>query len=197
MSTTTELAGIVRLNLTGQSFGRWLVVSEAPAQGKVRRWFCRCECGTERAVQQNGLRNGSTVSCGCYSREATGVRRRTHGMTGTPTHTSWENMIGRATRPTATGHRYYFDRGITVCKHWRTFENFYADMGKRPIAHTLDRIDNNGNYSCGHCDECIVHGWPKNCRWATPAEQATNSSRNRLLTFQGRTQTLGEWAKEM
>ena len=78
----------------------------------------------------------------------------------------------------------YGGRGIKVCEHWMNFDNFYADMGDRPSPkHSLDRIDNNGNY----CKE--------NCRWATNEEQVNNSRRNNYITYKGETKTLSQWIK--
>lgn len=73
-----------------------------------------------------------------------------------------------------------------MCDRWlESFENFLADMGERPtIKHSLDRIDNDGPYS------------PDNCRWATKQEQANNRSSSRLLTYNGRTQSLVDWSRE-
>lgn len=83
----------------------------------------------------------------------------------------------------------YGGRGITVCERWQGldgFENFLADMGERPSdRHSIDRIDNDGPYT------------PKNCRWATGIEQQGNRRITRKLTYQGRTQTIREWATEL
>ncbi len=71
-------------------------------------------------------------------------------------------MIQRCTNPRAHQYADYGGRGVRVCKRWRKFENFYADMGERPAGKTLDRVDRNGNYT------------PRNCRWATRVEQSIN-----------------------
>ena len=87
--------------------------------------------------------------------------------------------------PTHKQYADYGGRGITVCPRWaRDFAAFFADMGPRPAGMSLDRKDNDGPYS------------PENCRWATPTQQLNNTRANRLVTFQGRTQTITEWARE-
>lgn len=86
-----------------------------------------------------------------------------HGMHGTPTYKTWENMISRCNNPKAPNYSYYGGRGITVCERWLKFANFFADMGVRPEELTLDRKDNDGNYE------------PDNCHWATKKEQFDNS----------------------
>jgi hypothetical protein len=95
-------------------------------------------------------------------------------------------MKKRCYTSSATGYRNYGGRGIRVCERWRgSFLAFLEDVGVRPTGrHSLDRIDNNGNYE------------PGNVRWVTQAEQATNGRRNRHITHGGKTQTLGEWARE-
>jgi hypothetical protein len=86
-----------------------------------------------------------------------------HGMFGTPTYRSWLHMKERCTNSRCHAYASYGGRGITVCERWSaSFENFLADMGKRPDGKTLDRIDNDGNYE------------PSNCRWATASEQRRN-----------------------
>jgi hypothetical protein len=95
----------------------------------------------------------------------------------TPTWRSWLSMRRRCLNPGYGPWPYYGGRGITICGRWRergSFAAFLDDMGERPPGTTLDRIDPDGNYSCGHCDECRARGWPANCRWATPSEQARN-----------------------
>ena len=168
------------IDLTGQEFCLWTVLGLAEVRkGYGAFWLCRCQCGTERIILGKCLRRGSTKTCGC---RPAGLK---HGLYRTRSHMCWTNMLQRCTNPVCPTWKNYGARGITVCKRWLTFENFYADMGNPPTAkHSIDRIDNNGNYE------------PANCHWATKQEQCNNSRQNHLLTFQGRTQTLTQWAKE-
>jgi len=92
---------------------------------------------------------------------------------------SWRAMLYRCTREKDVRYHRYGGRGIKVCQGWNDFGNFLNDMGPRPEGRTLDRIDNDGNYSCGHCEECLRQGWAANCRWATAKEQNNNQLRHK------------------
>jgi len=110
-----------------------------------------------------------------------------HGMRQSSEYSSWLHMKDRCFNP---NHKHYSDwggRGITVCDRWKnSFENFFADMGLKPTAkHSIDRIDNDGDYC------------PENCKWATNAEQQNNQRTNRLITIGCVTLTIAQWAKEM
>lgn len=179
-----------RKGLTGQTFGSLTALRPAPSRKQygttVGYWRCRCICGTELEVQTGNLLSGNSKSCGCgdLERKLGNTYAQSHGhCTGdyrSPTWISWWSMRRRCRERAG-----YADRGITVDPRWEDFEAFLADMGERPKGHTLDRIDNDGPYS------------PSNCRWATGKTQGNNRRNNRFITYQGRTQTIAEWAREV
>ena len=100
----------------------------------------------------------------------------THRMFGTPEHKAWSHMKQRCTNPNDKRYHSHGGRGITFCEDWKSFENFFKDMGLRPSdKHSLDRIDNDGNYEKG------------NCRWATQSEQSINKriAKNNTSGYKG------------
>jgi hypothetical protein len=171
-------------NLIGQTFGQLTVESRAGRGNRTVLWLCRCSCGNTTEVTTGNLRGGRTSSCGCTRRAKLAGAATTHGMSGSPTVSSWREMHRRCYDSGRSDFEHYGGRGIRVCKRWHQFEPFLADMGERPEGTTLDRIDPFGNYE------------PGNCRWATPTEQNRNTRANRMLTHAGRTLCLAEWAEE-
>ena len=173
----------MRYDMTGQQWGHWTVIGYVgnDAQGQPL-WLCRCSCGKERPVVGSHLRNGTSASCGCQC-----LRYTIHGYTKFPEYEVWRHMIERCQDSKRKDWPRYGGRGIVVCQRWRdSFPAFYEDMGPRPTpAHSIDRINNDGNYE------------PGNCRWATVAEQASNKSNNRYLTFDGQTLTVSQWARKL
>lgn len=195
--------GGIRKDITGERFGRLVVLSFAETRRRCAFWNCLCDCGTVLLVRGTSLRCASepTRSCGCLRIEKAaerfrrGVARR-HGMHKSPEYTSWRGMFNRCYRIKCAQYHNYGGRGVKVCSSWRAFESFFADMGPRPSPqHSIDRIDVNGNYSCGHCEECVANGWPPNCQWQTQARQTRNRRSNTLLTCDGETLCVADWAE--
>lgn len=177
-----------KVDLTGQRFGRWLVLQEDGRDNRGRvLWWCRCDCGAERAVKGWRLREGTNRSCGCLRREtsaACGRERATHGMSQTRIYNIWKGMLRRTTNPDDSSYQHYGGRGIKVCERWQSLDDFLADMGPTYAdGLTIERIDVDGNYE------------PGNCRWATAAEQARNKRNTRLFEFRGRSLVIADWAK--
>lgn len=156
--------------IEGRTFGRWLVLGpkerHRSASGLTvkTRWWCRCQCGSERWVHQSGLINGSSKSCGCLDIELITKRNTTHGGSGTPEFVVWRGMLTRCSNPRQPSYKNYGGRGITVCPEWASsFSRFLQDMGPRPTPkHTIERVNNDLGYS------------KANCRWATRTEQRHN-----------------------
>lgn len=104
-----------------------------------------------------------------------------------PRYRCWAGMKDRCNNPNNKRYLNYGGRGIKVCERLNTFSNFREDMGERPsLKHSIDRIDVNGNYSCGHCQECLENGWIANCRWATHKQQGENKTNSHWVEVEGK-----------
>lgn len=174
---------------SGDVFGRLTVVRQC--DDKYHKWSCLCQCGNVVNVRKEHLVNGRTRSCKCLLRETTASMATTHGntkyFTMTPEYKCWKGIIQRCTNPNRNSFARYGGRGITIFQEWRhNFSAFLAYVGQRPTSsHSLDRFPNtDGNYE------------PGNVRWATRDQQMRNMSRNHLLTIDGRTQCMTDWAAE-
>ena len=175
-----------RVDMTGQKFGRLTVISRAENCKKGQTmWNCVCDCGEKTTTDRQELRRGRTTSCGCLGKERRREANLTHGKCGISTYRVWAAMKNRCTNPNNHSYRDYGGRGITVCERWDKFENFLADMGERTKDLSLDRIDNDGNYT------------PENCRWATASQQQRNTRSNRMIKYGGREQCIADWAIEL
>ena len=165
-------------DLAGLKIGRLLVVKKAGKRGERRLWKCVCDCGREIEIVTSHLTGSSpTLSCGCITKErVAGDAHRavllantiTHGLSRTPTYTTWCDMIQRCTNPRRAKYPQDGGRGIKVCERLISFANFLSDMGERPVGTTIDRVNADGDYE------------PGNCRWATAREQARNKRKTRL-----------------
>lgn len=178
------------IDLTGQTFGRLTVLARAENDADNRaRWLCACVCGGTATIGGKSLRSGNSQSCGCAAREAASracKAKARHGMWRTPEYRAWQAIRQRCENAKGKDYHRYGGRGICVCERWQTFENFYDDMGPRPTSrHSIERENNNGDYE------------PSNCHWALPVEQQSNRRCTVRLTYNGRTQTLAQWSREI
>lgn len=173
--------------IDGMRFGR-LIALRLIGRDKHRSgiWLCQCDCGNTHTVTRNNLIS-NTKSCGCLHDESAKTSTRTHGKSGTSEHLIWKRMISRCSLQTKNvkSRKDYVDRGITVCEAWRRdFSQFLSDMGPRPSSkHSIDRINNDGNYE------------PRNCRWATNMEQSRNRRTNVFIDAFGARKTITDWAR--
>ena len=183
------------IDLTGHRFGCLTVVKRTEnhiAKGGQSKtmWLCRCDCGGEIAVCAQSLKRGKTQSCGCLSSRSTiGKRTRTHGMTGSPIYAEWVAIKQRRGNPSSLDYHRYGAIGRTMCKEWHeSFESFYSYVSLLPhfgeIGYSLNRVDNNKGYE------------PNNVEWADDITQANNRRSNRPITYNGKTQTMAQWARE-
>lgn len=180
------MAGTRRVDISGMTFGRWSVLRPADRSGRTRsaRWLCRCCCGTERVVSGTSLRGGHSKSCGCLMRELAVQRTTRHGQSNSDLYLRWIAMKDRCGNPNNDSYEGYGGRGIRVCEQWKSFDQFFVDMGPTYEKHLqLERRDNNGDYC------------PENCFWATPKQQGRNKRNTRRISHNGKSLTLMEWSE--
>lgn len=148
----------------GDPYERPLVDGKRNPDGCQRTARCRCACGTVRNVPVNILKRGASSHCGCIMPQITAAAKTTHGLAYAPEHRTWAKMKERCLNPKNKDWALYGGRGIRVCDEWiNDFPAFYAHIGPKPTpAHSIDRIDVNGNYE------------PGNVRWADAVTQRRN-----------------------
>lgn len=175
---------------SGEKFGRLTVIKrvENNKYNQVR-WLCKCDCGNEKIVLANNLRNGETKSCGCLKKEQDyiNIAHIKHNKSNTRLYNIWKNMKHRCNNPNNNKHKFYYDKGIKVCNEWlndfMSFYNWAINNGYQDNL-TIDRINNDGNYE------------PNNCRWATVTEQNNNQSTNIKIKYNNNIYTMKQFCKK-
>ena len=185
-------------DLTGRKFGRLTVLSRSDftGHGKTPKVYynCLCDCGNTTVSRSDQLKNGEAKSCGCYWREKASAYMKEHppqpryGDSRERIHNIWYLMKYRCEDPTSPAYNNYGGRGIKVCEEWGNgdagyfaFKQWAMDNGYSENL-TIDRIDNDGDYS------------PENCRWVDVYEQANNKRNNHYIEYNGETHTLKQWS---
>jgi hypothetical protein len=156
------------------------IVPNTNKKSRESRVLCLCDCGKTKIIRFNHIKNNKIRSCGCYGKTS----HITHHMSYSSTYATWHGMKRRCYNNKSNSYSGYGGRGITVCDRWKnSFDNFLKDMGERPEALTIDRIDNDKGYS------------KENCRWATIEQQSRNTRRNKFFTIDGETKCLSDWCQ--
>ena len=176
------------IDLTSMRFGRLIALRQVVGPNpKITGayWVCVCDCGVEKVIRGQDLRNGLTRSCGCFNLDRRRELKTTHGQSKHYLFKTWEGMVSRCHNPNDKDYRTYGARGIEVCELWRDDPaQFFKDMGPRPEGTSIDRVDGDDDYR------------PGNCRWATALEQGANRSNANLGTVNGHVMHLAAAARK-
>jgi len=175
-------------SLVGSRYGRWLITS-GPVEGRLPKrpyWECRCDCGSQKAIEQAVLVRGKSTSCGCLKREQAKERLTQHGDTGERLHNIWIDMKRRCEQPGRKSAKYYHDEGKRVCSEWQDYQVFK----KWALSHgykadlSIERQDVTQGY------------YPENCSWIPRNRQSYNRRDTIRLTAFGETKTLHQWVDD-
>ena len=174
------------IDITGERYGRLVVLNFAGLLSGRTSWLCKCDCGNEVITSSNSLRRGRTQSCGCIRKEKASCQSKIagnirgqqlikHGLCNERIYKVWKGMRNRCNNPNNKFYKDYGGRGIRLCSEWDDFETFYKwamQNGYNPDANygecTIDRVDVNGNYE------------PSNCRFVNSIIQANNRRKRKI-----------------
>lgn len=187
---------------TGERVGKLTIIKRAPnyigKDNKTRTmWECRCDCGNVVIVRGDSLKINHTSSCGCYQKERVSEILKSpdihikHGESKERLRNIWYLMRYRCENPNCESYERYGKRGIDVCDEWSNGEDGYFAFKQWALSNgysdslTIDRIDNNKGYS------------PSNCRWSDDVEQANNKRCNIMISHNGETLTVAQWARKL
>lgn len=164
-------------NLVGHRFGRLVVVSKEVNDRSYSTtiWGCLCDCGVKRTVLRSSLVSGATVSCGCYNKQRAIETHTIHGHHKHSAYGTWKAMMDRCYNPLCKDYADYGARGIQVCDEWQTITGFIAGMGEKQKGQSIDRVDENGDYT------------PSNCRWTDAMGQGEHKRNNARVSHRGTT----------
>lgn len=166
------------IDLTGQRFGRLVVIGRASNKGRMTAWTCRCDCGNHKVVMASNIKRGITTSCGCLHKELLAKRARTHGLSNSLTYQRWCAMHSRCKRDP-----YYKD--VSVAPEWDSFHSFVYDMGLCPKGHSLERLNNSLGYS------------KSNCKWIPKQHQPKNTTRWVKIKIKNKEMILSDWCRHL
>ena len=188
------------IDLTGNKYSRLKVIECLGTRNNRAFFKCRCDCGNFVNVLGASLKYGGTTSCGCYRKEL----MTKHGSSNNPLYRAYKKMHYRCYDKKFTQYKDYGGRGIKVCDRWHKLENFMEDMkGKPSKFHSLDRINNDGNYE------------KSNVTWSSKSEQCLNRRKRKKssskyrgvykqnnswiasVTINGRSKYLGTFKNEL
>lgn len=174
------------LDLRGKRFTRLVAIERVEnAPNGLAVWKCQCDCGNITFVRSSNLMSGAVKSCGCLTRDNA---YHTHRMSKSRLYQKWASIKNRCYYKSAQNYRNYGARGIKMCDEWaNSFEKFrdWAFQSGYRDDLTIERIDFNGNYC------------PENCTWIPRSAQSSNTRRCVIITYNGKTQNLNDWCKEL
>lgn len=178
--------------MVGKSFGRWTILSSSntpPGRGTRKYVICKCSCGIVATRELRKLTSGHSKSCGCFKVDKSkltplihGCARRERNHKCTPEYECWQKIKSRCLRKSDKSYSRYGGRGIQIYPPWVSdFVLFYEHIGPKPTPnHSIDRINNEGNYE------------PVNVRWALREQQANNKRNNVRIVVNGHIVTIAE-----
>lgn len=185
------------VDLTGKKFGRLTVLElhhkeqcyakNGTKNGNRYYYLCLCDCGNKTVVRGSHLQYGKILSCGCYLKKRRVESNIIHNLSTSRIYRIWRNIKRRCFYKKSIRYASYGGRGITICNEWlNDFMNFYNWAINNGYTDNLsiDRINVNGNYE------------PSNCRWVDIKTQQRNTTQNHLITYNGETHCIAEWAEK-